>query len=1409
LEISKYLLSGVASMPSFPFVPSGLKTSAFMSVSALAIIALLGLSGCGGDGGNSGGGGSKTISVSVTSSATTINGGGTVTVTATVANDSSNAGVTWTAPSIGSLTSLTALVPTYTAPAATSAAQSVTLTATSVADTSKSASVTLTINPKISVSVSAPATMVDGNDAELLTATVANDSSNAGVTWTAPTIGSLSSLTASAPTFTAPAATASAQTVTLTATSVADKTQSNSVTLTIPAAPAITTSSLPTAIAGAAYSTTLAGSGGISPYTWKLTSGTLPTGMSLNATTGVLSAAAGATTATPASSLTFVMTDSGLPTALTATATLSLTINAINVSVTAPVTTVDGNDSVTVTATVTNDSGNAGVTWTAPVIGSLSSLTALVPTYTAPAAAASAQSVTLTATSVADKTKSNSVTLTIPIAPTITTSSLPSFVAGTAYSTTLAGSGGIGPYTWTLTSGTLPVGMSLNAATGLLSAAAGATTTTPATNLTFQMTDSGTPTALTATATLSLTINPQISVSVSAPVTTVDGNDTVTVTATVTNDSSNAGVTWTAPSIGSLSSLSAAAPTFTAPAATASAQSVTLTATSVADKTKSNSVTLTIPAAPAITTTSLPTVIAGVSYSTTLAGSGGIAPYTWKLIGGTMPVGLSLNATTGEITAAAGATTTTPATNLTFQMTDSGTPTALTASATLSLTINPPPSAPVAGSVIYSNSCGYVAGPATTVSINTNPVQSTTTDNNGNFSFAAVPQGSYTITPSLAGTNAVFSPATQNVTVGTGGAVVNFNAAVGYSVSGNVSYSGAATGPIHLILQYQCPGGVWSGHDLGTSILTPGPFTINGAAPGSYQVLAWIDAVNNGWPNASDPTGSSTLQTVSSANLSGISVTMTDPTAPTFTSTPYGPGVVPFDQGAILYPYVINESGIPTPAYWLSIDTQLEIATSYTVEWGTDKTFATYIGSQSFPAKGGYTMTCVLNGLTNGQQLYFRYQGVVGSATSAWSPAVGPITIGAPTGPVKVSGTATFANAATGPLYIYFENRSTGEASYTAVASPVSPQNYSIQLPAAGNYYVSAFIDQNNDNIEDNGDMLSGGSYNVAVTGSTGTFDLTLNGGGTSYLSGGFTNYQNIDYDLGETNQLYNILAAAWSGSKELTAMELASGPNVVVPQDLAGCAWEPAISFCGSFNLIGNTPNVGDAYGFKMSYIDGTSETKTYTLASVPGSFGANPSPSGPGTNLTPNISWTDPPNASDYTYKFSFSGGNPAESWVIPAPGYGLSFSSSINSLTWGVDPTGGNNLPSPASLSSSGGPYAYYDWSVIATDSSNNDSVLEVGYYVDYTPLSLPAPNPSTLGAATVGQSYSGTITAASGQAPYLLLVTGLSDGLSYSSNNGTVTISGTPLAAGAITFNVIVFDSDFMFWGPVTYTINVGN
>ena len=85
---------------------------------------------------------------------------------------------------------------------------------------------------------------------------------------------------------------------------------------------AVTTSSLPGGTVGSPYpSTALQASGGVSPYTWSLGSGTLPAGLNL--------AAGGAISGTPTVAgsypLTFVVTDSS-PTPQTAKAALTLTI---------------------------------------------------------------------------------------------------------------------------------------------------------------------------------------------------------------------------------------------------------------------------------------------------------------------------------------------------------------------------------------------------------------------------------------------------------------------------------------------------------------------------------------------------------------------------------------------------------------------------------------------------------------------------------------------------------------------------------------------------------------------------------------------------------------------------------------------------------------------------------------------------------------------------------------------------------------------------------------------------------------------------------------------------------------------------------------------------------------------------
>ena len=70
---------------------------------------------------------------------------------------------------------------------------------------------------------------------------------------------------------------------------------------------------------------------------------------------------------------------------------------------------------------------------------------------------------------------------------TIVTVAFPAGLVGTAYSAGLAATGGTAPYTWSISAGTLPAGLSLNSATGAIT---GTPTTAGTSSVTFRATDS-------------------------------------------------------------------------------------------------------------------------------------------------------------------------------------------------------------------------------------------------------------------------------------------------------------------------------------------------------------------------------------------------------------------------------------------------------------------------------------------------------------------------------------------------------------------------------------------------------------------------------------------------------------------------------------------------------------------------------------------------------------------------------------------------------------------------------------------------------------------------------------------------------------------------------------------------------
>ncbi|MGB8014048.1 MAG: hypothetical protein WCF68_20705 [Terriglobales bacterium] len=169
----------------------------------------------------------------------------TTSITATVANDTANGGVSWSCAPAGTCgtfsasSSASGAAVTYTAPA-TVPSSTVVITATSVTNTSISvSSAAITINPasgiEITLSKAAQWSLAAGATATI-GATVANDSANAGVNWSctpATTCGSFSpSQTASGATttYTAPA---TAGTVVITATSVTDDAQLVSTTVSV------------------------------------------------------------------------------------------------------------------------------------------------------------------------------------------------------------------------------------------------------------------------------------------------------------------------------------------------------------------------------------------------------------------------------------------------------------------------------------------------------------------------------------------------------------------------------------------------------------------------------------------------------------------------------------------------------------------------------------------------------------------------------------------------------------------------------------------------------------------------------------------------------------------------------------------------------------------------------------------------------------------------------------------------------------------------------------------------------------------------------------------------------------------------------------------------------------------------
>jgi hypothetical protein len=517
------------------------------------------------------------------------------------------------------------------------------------------------------------------------------------------------------------------------------------------------------------------------------------------------------------------------------------------------------------------------------------------------------------------------------------------------------------------------------------------------------------------------------------------------------------------------------------------------------------------------------------------------------------------------------------------------------------------------------------------------------------------------------------------------------------------------------------------------------------------------------------------------------------------------------------------------------------MAASYTVRWSNNSGFGsgTVLGSQSFAATGGSNAPWIVSGITNcTPSCYFEVQGVAGSSTSPWSTATTAVTIAAPYSGNAVSGKVTFTaptGGIKGPLYVGFYDMTTGNVYATVVGSkaapPTSPASYSLYVPTGTNYFFFGMVDQNNTGLLNvPGSISNTNNQSNATTTidpsqpSTLTQNLTLatNVAGTGpqnayavvRTSHNQNNYANDNYQIDlRVNGAYKLPVS----------VELTSGANVLVPVDIATGAFNGNNDEFDFWpNLNGATPNVGDAYSFLVTYSDGTQETLNITISAVLNAFATLNSPAAnvTGVSLTPNFSWTDPANASNYYYQFQLQDSNNNTIWKIPGNHSNSNgFSSSTTSLTWGNDPTGNNATPTVTSLSS----LSTYQWSIQVSDANGDEATEQVTFETMESTLSLPSN--SIPGSALVNNAYSQSLNASGGSGVDTFTVNGstgttnnnvttwtLTDGLIASTTVGSnqLTVSGTPTTAPAtVTLDVAVADNQGHSVSAVQYTIDVVN
>lgn len=454
----------------------------------------------------------------------------------------------------------------------------------------------------------------------------------------------------------------------------------------------ITTTTLPNAIINSSYSTMLGAAGGTRPYTWAITVGSLPPGTSLNSSTGVIS---GTPTQFGQFNFTAQVTDSTVPTPQTATANLSITVQAqtlvitttllpgggVGVSYTTPLGAIGGEQPY-VNWTVSSGALPPGLSLD-PTTGIISGTPSATGTYSFQVQVQDSGTPQQTATS-------QQLSITI-ISVRIVNTMLAIGTQGSGYSQTLTATGGQSPYTFSIDSGFMPSGLSLVGSTGVIS---GTPTICGFFNIVWRATDQN---QLFATKSLPIDIT---GCSVSILTQNLPGafqNVPYSTTLQATGGTGQ-GYTWSI-TVGTLPAgltLSSSGVITGTPTGTGTS-SFTVQVLDSGSNSATANLSIAVSGNVVIITTSLPNAIINTLYSAVVQAAGGQSPYSFCIFesdnvtcddgsGGALPAGLSLGFTSGFIT---GTATTLGVSSFIVQVTDFN---GVTAVQNLSIAVVPPSS---------------------------------------------------------------------------------------------------------------------------------------------------------------------------------------------------------------------------------------------------------------------------------------------------------------------------------------------------------------------------------------------------------------------------------------------------------------------------------------------------------------------------------------------------------------------------------------------------------------------------------------------------------------------------------------------------------------------------------------------